>query len=865
MEKFGLGALPPKTDIREFVAARCTAPTDIVIPEEYEIENMPAVKNQGSVGSCFDDKTEVLTRDGWKFFKDISYKDKLASVEPDTGKLIFEVPTDILTYDYSGDMVVGKHRHGLDFKVTPNHKMVVRTFNSQTKKLNDNYEFVDASDLGWWSAIRTDFHHITDEDAGSIVFKEEKIANGNILPKLEIDMHLWVQFLGIYLAEGCFDQDGEKYHNRIQLAAVKQRERNYIKQLLTNMGLHVEDCYKDRFFIYNKRIRNKLEEYGLNGVKSYNKFIPDFIFDLDETYIKEFLYAFSMGDGHINKLNKTHYYTSSSKLSEQLQILLLMSGEFAKIIPGKWKNGHLDSGRIIETKHQPYIITTRKQNISINKKHNISIENYEGKVYCAEVPTYHTLITRRKGVILMCGNCVAHAISTTIEYFNQRQENTVVKMSTGYIYGNRTNSRWTGAGMYVDDALATVVQHGDVPNSLFNINVEIPEAIEKFTASAFELSDRAYPNRFTSFFRLTTAEDMKISLLQNGPIVFSIRWYNTYRYDRTTGMLVKDDADTTPTGGHCMVIYGWTKDGWKFQNSWGTSWGNKGRAILPYSTPLSTCYGVIDTYSEKARATEIETLNTKLQEALTNLTAKETEIAELTGKLQSLTTLVEESNASIKEAQGRIDAITKDMYSTNNETTAAQTQLDQYNTTKSELKKKIKSYKKEITKYETSIAEANTKLTEATASGATEEELNTIAEEIISLQTSMVASKEKLATATTNLEEINSLIDSLKKSISDFSIKLDELEAHLSVSKTEYNLAVEKAAELTTDNAELSSKYENALSEIKGYTSVIEEQKNQITILQNQLLEVEKPYSNCPKFIVHIINAIINLFKKKTA
>ena len=283
-------------------------------------------------------------------------------------------------------MVVGNHQ-GLDFKVTPNHKMVVRTFNSRTKHLNDNYEFIDASDLGWWNGLRTDFHHITNEDAGSIVFEEERLANGNILPRLEIDMHLWVQFLGIYLAEGNFDKDGEKYHYRIQLAAVKDRERNYIKQLLSDMGLHVGDCYRDRFFIFNKRVRNKLAEYGLTGVKSYEKFVPDFIFDLDEIYIKEFLYGFAMGDGHIRQYGAVHYYTSSEKLAKQLEVLILMSGNNAKIIKNKWKESHLLDGRTIKTKHQSYTICTKIQPLSINKKHDISVEDYNGKVYCAEVPT----------------------------------------------------------------------------------------------------------------------------------------------------------------------------------------------------------------------------------------------------------------------------------------------------------------------------------------------------------------------------------------------------------------------------------------------------------------------------------------------
>ena len=35
------------------------------------------------------------------------------------------------------------------------------------------------------------------------------------------------------------------------------------------------------------------------------------------------------------------------------------------------------------------------------------------------------------------GSCVAHSISTAVEYFNKLQEGTDVAFSVGYIYGNR--------------------------------------------------------------------------------------------------------------------------------------------------------------------------------------------------------------------------------------------------------------------------------------------------------------------------------------------------------------------------------------------------------------------------------------------
>ena len=92
-ERFAFGALPPKKDIREYRVTCATAIDETQFPEEFELTIPLTVKNQGSVGSCHDDQTEVLTKKGWKLFKDITYEDELASVNPEDGVLIFEKPT----------------------------------------------------------------------------------------------------------------------------------------------------------------------------------------------------------------------------------------------------------------------------------------------------------------------------------------------------------------------------------------------------------------------------------------------------------------------------------------------------------------------------------------------------------------------------------------------------------------------------------------------------------------------------------------------------------------------------------------------------------------------------------------------------
>ncbi len=190
-------------------------------------------------------------------------------------------------------------------------------------------------------------------------------------------------------------------------------------------------------------------------------------------------------------------------------------------------------------------------------------------------------------------SCVAHSIATVIEYFNIQQNNDTCKMSVGYIYGNRKNTLYKGKGMYVREALANTCKYGDVRHDSFPYNEEVPEIISKFEESHDELDKLGKGYVITKYYKLKNIDEIKFSLVNNGPVVFAMYWYDDIKLK--DNILVTDHKKSKDTGGHAMVIYGWNEDGWKVQNSWGTSFGNKGRFILPYDVKITEAWGVIDT------------------------------------------------------------------------------------------------------------------------------------------------------------------------------------------------------------------------------------------------------------------------------
>lgn len=194
------------------------------------------------------------------------------------------------------------------------------------------------------------------------------------------------------------------------------------------------------------------------------------------------------------------------------------------------------------------------------------------------------------------GSCVAHALALVAEYFNREETGKSVKLSTGYIYGNRLLTLHKGRGMFVSDTLKTVTKFGDVTYDSFPENVEVPYGIELFDSRYDDLEDDGLNFKFKEYFKLKDADAIKANLMTVGPVVMSMYWYDDIEI--VDGVMKTECVKTKKTGSHCMVIYGWDENGWKVQNSWGKGWGNKGRFILPYNVTMNEQWGITDDASD---------------------------------------------------------------------------------------------------------------------------------------------------------------------------------------------------------------------------------------------------------------------------
>jgi len=337
------------------------------------------VHDLGVLGAyCFDDKTKILTENGWKFFKDVAKGEKVATKNLKTGRLEFQMPYDKQIYNYNKEMYSFEGR-GVSLFVTPEHRLLVR------RKHIKNWEFVNPTEFKYGMEFDKQVSW-----KGKIVkrFNIPKIKGGNRKKNLEsFEIIDYVEFMGWYLSEGSVYEPA-KGDYRISLAQSEKRYRDEILKLLNKMKLSYNNSSRFNIHLHSKDLFYYLKSFGTSSAK----YIPDNIKELDSKIIKKFLVALFKGDGSFSSNGKLYkYYTKSKKLAEDVVECLLKIGVCGTI--SRRKNMNI------------YMVSVQNNHLTPIYKNKVVKKKYSGKVYDFSVRN-GTLLVMREGKVVISGNCV---------------------------------------------------------------------------------------------------------------------------------------------------------------------------------------------------------------------------------------------------------------------------------------------------------------------------------------------------------------------------------------------------------------------------------------------------------------------------
>lgn len=385
---------------------------------------------------CYDEKTEVLTKNGWKHFRDLTDEDVVATRNPE-GTFEWQKPLKRVSFDYDDNLIRFKSRT-VDLLVTPNHRMLVDYRGTDGKFENENRGLIKRADwfldnpksttqnylmptTSSWTGVDPKFFRIPgyvierkgrfsgyafkgrDKDSNPIRSKKKFTTEEKTIyykkPPIEVPIKDWLAFLGLYLAEGWVRAENKQSKHDVYISQGDKSEHlPEIKDLLARLPFNFRKEGADKYVCSDARLWQYLKPLG----KSYEKYVPSEFKNYSSDLLKILWKWMCMGDG--TKQGKmVTYTTTSKKLADDCQEIVQKIGKDARVYVVKQQPGHIVS------KGKNPIKKTRliyKVAVRGSKHRGLSCteeEKYKGKVYSVKVPN-GIVYVRRNGWPAWCGN-----------------------------------------------------------------------------------------------------------------------------------------------------------------------------------------------------------------------------------------------------------------------------------------------------------------------------------------------------------------------------------------------------------------------------------------------------------------------------
>ncbi len=365
-------------------------------------------------GCCYSADTDVLTRQGWRKFPELSEDDEVLTYNMERQVAEFQRPTAHFVYHHTGKMYVQVNRR-LRTCVTPNHKMLVSWERSRETLLHPR--LIEAQ-----SIAGKPMAYLLAADVDDGEERLQFVLPGIIGEKHKHDfaprairMDDWLRFLGWYLAEGHCYANAKTGNATISLTTYYRTDEAV--EVMRAVGLspvvdhHHVTATSRQFYAY-------LAQVG----KSHDKYIPAEFKQLARRQLEVLLQALFDGDGGKTSKNSWHYTTVSKRLADDVQEIAVRCGKASSV--------HQDRQGF----YRVYLGNARTAHCNLDQDRSAWVD-YDGLVYCVEVPNSVVLV-RQAGYAYFAGNSKGSADQYVHDYSRIYGLRSVV-FRQSCIYGQR--------------------------------------------------------------------------------------------------------------------------------------------------------------------------------------------------------------------------------------------------------------------------------------------------------------------------------------------------------------------------------------------------------------------------------------------
>ena len=380
--------------------------------ERFIREKVNTKSAWGELGhpDCLCGDTEILTDNGWKRIDSISENEIVATLNTDTNEIEYHKIDEYINEPYKGEMYHIKGRQ-IDMLFTPRHRHLLydkyhKPYYIRSQDINYNTRKIDKSyipKIGNWIGNDNDtiFLNGTERNPHSSVDYTDEI---------EIDLSVFMSFLGIYLAEGHVD----KRSNRIFITQNEGKSADVIRDLLSRFPEEMTwEEYKRNdksilFYLSDERLWNVVSKLG----NCYEKHIPNEYKQYDSCYLELLLFWFGVGDGRgfmsYEKYNKKNVFSVSEQLIDDLSEIAFKCGISTRKKKIVCDVDYKFADRIIkaENKQPLYQLELLSTNGIYLDRRFIDIDkvNFDGNVYCIKVRNQNFYIRNNNSVAFWTGN-----------------------------------------------------------------------------------------------------------------------------------------------------------------------------------------------------------------------------------------------------------------------------------------------------------------------------------------------------------------------------------------------------------------------------------------------------------------------------